>query len=195
VGAGLSGTAGFAHAEVGQGFALDGTSSLTWPTMPAISSGLTVEAWLEPANTGTVQAIVSRWDFPSTDDRARAFSLTLSPYGGLLWETDEPTLRRPLTLMADAPQLFDGFLHHVAATWDTNRATLYIDGAQVASAPSQGGTLNPNTGTSFRVGGQSHGGGSQFPYTGIIDEPTLWSRPLTPTEIAAIHSAADVGKC
>jgi hypothetical protein len=163
--------------------------------MPAFAGGLTVEAWLKPVNTGMVQTVMSRWNFPSSDDTARTFSLTLQPGGDLLWETDETTLRRPVELRAQAPTLFDGFFHHVAATWDSSRITLFIDGVQVASTTSQGGTLNANTGTPFRLGGQSHAGGDQFPYSGSIDEPTVWSRALTAAEIASIHSAGSTGMC
>jgi hypothetical protein len=193
----LTGTSGFATGEVGQGFALDGTSSLSAATFPVVSSGLTFEAWVRPTPTpGVVQTIASRWDFPSTDDTSRTFALVLSPNGDIEWDTDETTLRRPVQLVGAAPRIFDGFFHHVAATWDINRIALYVDGAQVASTISQGGALNPNTATTFRVGGQSHGGnGDLFPFNGVIDEPSVWARALSATEITSIVNAGSAGRC
>jgi subtilisin family serine protease len=193
----LAGTSGFAAGEVGQGFAMDRTSSLSTAAVPVVSSGLTFEAWVKPTQTpGVVQTIASRWNFPSTDDSSRTFALVLSPTGDLEWDTDETTLRRPVQLVGSAPQIFDGFFHHVAATWDVNRIALYVDGVEVASTISQGGALNPNTATTFRLGGQSHGGnGDQFPFTGVIDEASVWSRALSATEITSIVNAAGAGKC
>jgi hypothetical protein len=191
----LTGTSGFAPAEVGQGFAMDGSSSLLSTSLPAAAPGLTIEAWVKPIATGTLQTIISRWNFPSTDDGSRTFALTLRPNGDLEWDTDEITLRRPVQLVA-ATQVFDGFFHHVAATWDINRIALYVDGAQVASATSQGGALNANLATAFRLGGQSHGGsGNLFPFTGVIDEPSVWSRALSASEVASIVAANSTGKC
>jgi len=192
----LTGTANFVAGEVGQGFSLDATSSLTAPSLPVTSPGLTFEAWLKPTPTSNLETIASRWDFPSVDDSTRTFALLLSPDGKLTFDTDETTLRRPVELTAAAPQLFDGFFHHVAATWDINRIAIYVDGVQVASQVSQGGVLNPNTATSFRLGGQSHGGNvNLFPFAGVIDEPSIWSRALNATEVASIAVATSAGTC
>jgi hypothetical protein len=195
----LSGTTNFVAGEVGQGFSMDGTSSLTAPSLPVTSPGLTFEAWLKPSaapSAATLQTIASRWDFPSADDSARTFALVLRADGTLEFDTDETSLRRPVELHAPAPQLFDGFFHHVAATWDINRIAIYVDGVEVGSQVSQGGVLNPNTGTTFRLGGQSHGGtGDQFPYFGVIDEPSIWSRALSASEVASIANATSAGTC
>jgi subtilisin family serine protease len=195
----LSGSANFAPGEVGQGFSMDSASSLTAPSLPVTTTGLTFEAWLKPSpasSAAAVQTIASRWDFPSTDDSTRTFALLLMSDGTLEFDTDETTLRRPVELRASAPQLFDGFFHHVAATWDAARIAVYVDGVQVGSQVSQGGLLNPNTATTVRLGGQSHGGtGDLFPYTGVIDEPSIWSRALSPGEVAAIANATSAGTC
>jgi hypothetical protein len=196
VGPALVGTTGFAPAEVGQGFAIDTTSDLSAPALPTTTSGLSFEAWVKPTSPGTLQTIASRWNFPNTDDSTRTFALTVQPNGDLEFDTDETTLRRPLSLRVAAPQLFDGFFHHIAATWDPTRIVLYVDGVSVATAASQGGSLNPNGGTTFRLGGQSHGStGDLFPFTGVIDDASVWARALTAGEVASIVAAGSSGKC
>jgi hypothetical protein len=187
----LTGTATYAPSRVGTGFEFDGTSSLSAPGLPALTSALTVEAWVRPASDTVVQTIAARWDFPSTDDSARTFALTLQPGSRLVIETDETSTRRPEVPTATVPQLRDGRAHHVAATWDRNRIALFVDGAQVAGRQSRGGTLNRALTTALTVGGQTRG----LPANGIIDEPTIYSRALDAGEVAAIHLAGRAGKC
>ena len=159
--------------------------------MPTLTSALTVEAWVRPVSDTLVQTIAARWDFPSTDDAARTFALTLQPGSRLVFETDETSTRRPEVLTATVPQLHDGRAHHVAATWDQRRFALFVDGSEVAAKTSQGGTLNPALTTLSMIGGQTRG----FPANGVIDEPTIYSRALAASEIGAIHLAGQSGKC
>jgi hypothetical protein len=94
-------------------------------------------------------------------------------------------------LSASAPQLHDGRSHHIAATWDGTRFAIFVDGVQVATKPSQGGTLNPATSTPVTIGGQVRG----FAATAVIDEPTIYSRALGAGDIAGLHLAGTSGKC
>ena len=191
VGPTLTGTATHAPGVVGDGFAFGTSGPLTAPGFPTASGGVSVEAWVRPTSDTRVQTIAARWDFPSTDDSARSFVLRLQPGSRIVFETDETSTRRPEVLSATAPQLHDGQAHHVAATWDRTRFALYVDGVQIATKPSQGGTLNPAATTAVTIGGEVRG----LVADGIIDEPTIYSRTLTAAEIAAIHVAGAGGKC
>jgi hypothetical protein len=197
VGPDLTGVADFDGGLVGQALALDPTSDLLTTGLPVADSGLTLEMWVKPTDlgfTGTTQALAARWDFPSTDDSARSYSLTLDPSLNLVFETDETSTRRPEVLTATAPAITDGQFHHVAATWDRSEMRLYVDGTQVAAKPSQGGTLNPAATTPFRIGSKS-GIGSPFRFDGVIDEPSVWARALTAAEIGEIENRSTLGKC
>ena len=108
-----------------------------------------------------------------------------------MFETDETSARRPEVLTATVPQIYDGVAHHVAATWDRTQIALFIDGTQVATRRSQGGTLNPATTTAVVIGGQTRG----FVANGVIDEPTIYDRALGLVEIAEIDAAGASGKC
>ena len=193
-GPGLTGSASFATAEVGKGFSFDGSTYLAISGFPALSYALTVEAWVKPDVTPIVQTIMSRWEFPSVDDSARVFDLELFPNGTLAWSTDETSTMRPRGVRADAPQLLDGTFHHVAATWNQSAVVVYVDGRAVATSPSQGGTLNVAANVPFRLG-LDGGLGAPFYFHGIIDEPSVWSRALSPSEIASIADAGPLGTC
>jgi len=159
--------------------------------LPTVSTAVTIEAWVTPVRNLRVETIAARWDFPSTDDSARTFALTLQPGGRLVFETDETSTRRPEVLSTTLPQSVDAAPHHIAATWDRNRITLFVDGIEVASKRSQGGTLNPASTTPVTIGGQVRG----FAASSVIDEPTIYSRALTASEVTAIHQADLAGKC
>ncbi len=193
VGPALAGTATFADALVGRGLVLD-RSDLSTTSLTPVTDAVSVEAWVRPIDTGVTQTVVSRWDFPSTDDSARSFALFLSPGGGLTWTTDETSARRPVELQASAPQLFDGNFHHMAATWNTSTFDVYVDAVLIASAPSQGGVLNAADSTPIRLGSKSGLGDPLF-FSGAVDEATVWRKALSATEIATIVSAGFEGKC
>ena len=197
IGVPLQGTVAFDDGQVGRGISFDTSSDVFRPDLTSVSDGVTVEMWVRPTDlgfTGRTQALATRWDFPSTDDSARSYSLMLSPNSDLIWETDETSTRRPEVLSAAVPSIFDGEFHHVAATWNQVEIALYFDGVQVAIMPSQGGTLNPTPTTPFRLGSTT-GGSAGFRYTGLMDEATLWGRALTSAEVAAISTSGASGKC
>jgi hypothetical protein len=195
IGTDLAGTIGYADGAVGRGLAFGPTSDVRVDLFPTVVDAVSVEMWVKPdPGLGRTQALLTRWDFPGTDDAARSYSLTLDAFGSLVWSTDEVTRRSPVEVLASVPAIFDGGFHHVAATWDRTSFAVYIDGALVRTAPSQGGTLNPAVSTSLRIGSKN-GIGDRFAFSGVIDEPSVWQRALTAAEVSAIHGAGIAGKC
>lgn len=191
VGDDLAGSVGFADAVSGRGFELGSGDSLRLSTLPAVSNGVTVEGWIRPSSSLFSQALFSRWTFVggSSDD---AFALVLTT-DGLIFYVDEQSLIESDTLSVSAPQLYDGSFHHVAATWGNGQMALYVDGSPVAERSVRGGTINQAQSTTFTLGETSDPGFLR--YQGAIDEPTVYDRALTPTEVAAIDAAGAAGKC
>lgn len=191
IGPDLTGSVGFGDAHVGRGMVFDHAAETSIADFPAVSDGVTLEAWIRPVRTGFTQALFSRWDFfeGASDD---SFALLLTDNGLILY-TDEPSLRVPTTVSAEAPELFDGNLHHVAATWGGGEAVLYVDGVVVATAPSRSSVLNASPSIPFRLGSLS--GRSRLRYAGVLDEPTVYGRALSAAEIEAIFLAGADGKC
>ena len=195
IGTDLIGTFGYADGAVGRGFAFGPTTDVRVDGLTTVTDAVSVEMWVRPdPAAGRNQALLTRWDFPSTDDSARSYSLVLDPFGSLAWTTDEVTTRSPVELLASVPAIFDGGFHHVVATWDRTSFDVYLDGSLVGSSPSQGGTLNPAVSTSVRIGSKN-GIGDRFAFGGVIDEPTIWQRALTAAEVSAINGAGIAGKC
>jgi hypothetical protein len=71
--------------------------------------------------------------------------------------------------------------HHLAHVYDGSLHTIYVDGAEVASAaaPLPRGAL-----WAFMLG--SHAGDTNEFFRGKLDDLRLWGRPLGPAEIAAL---------
>ena len=46
-----------------------------------------------------------------------------------------------------------------------------------------------------RLGGDPAGCGSQYFFNGLLDEPSIYNRALSQTEIQAIYHAGSAGKC
>ncbi len=196
IGPDLTGSSGFGNGLFGRGFSLTTTSDLTAVGADTASAGVTVEMWMKPTapGSGRTQALVTRWDFPGTDDSSRSYALMLDPLNHLVFMTDEASTRRPVEVRAPVPQIYDGEFHHVAATWDAQQITIYLDGFPVVSVVSQGGVLNPASSTPIRIGSKS-GLGDAFRFEGVIDEPAVIRRALTAAEIESLVGAGPNGKC
>lgn len=86
----------------------------------------------------------------------------------------------------------NGTWHHVAYSYDevNTTQTLYVDGQAVASS-SVSGPLS--VGASLFLGTEP-GGPLTGSFNGLIDEPSLYDRALSPAEIEAIYQSDSAGK-
>lgn len=84
----------------------------------------------------------------------------------------------------------DGAKHMIAGTLDTaGTQTLYVDGAQDAQIVAALPTLSTRL-HEIDIAGRLVGGPPvQLPYTGTLDEVSIYNWALTPAQIAAIHTA------
>jgi subtilisin family serine protease len=192
VGPTLQGNTGYSAGEVGNSFLLDGTTTLAAPGLAAASTAVTVEAWIRPTDHLRAQAVISRWN--DVDDHGRSYRLLVQNGRAVQWSVDDAGARLPETLTVETPTLFDGNLHHVAATSDAHTMTIYVDGVAVASKPSPGGELEPALATQVRLG-TSDGIGDPLHFSGNLDQPSVWARALTAAEVNAIFDAASAGSC
>ena len=95
------------------------------------------------------------------------------------------------------PNVQDGNFHHVALTLDRNSPTgghFYVDGVPVLNfnPTSEAGDLSNDQ--PARMGNHPTPGFNAF-LRGLIDEPTLYSRVLSASEIQDIFRAGSAGKC
>ena len=89
--------------------------------------------------------------------------------------------------------------YHVAATWDGESGImkLYINGqlaSQTVTAVRPFGDLIPEDSPGVGIGNLNDGQ-NNFPFTGDIDEISLYNRALSAAEIQAIYNAGSAGKC
>ena len=85
---------------------------------------------------------------------------------------------------------------HVAVTYDkaSGIACLYANGAAAGSADL--GNFPLQTATDVYLGYRPNGSpGGPIAINGLIDEPTVYNRALSQTEILAIYNAGHGGKC
>ncbi|MDG2122662.1 MAG: cadherin domain-containing protein, partial [Verrucomicrobiales bacterium] len=84
----------------------------------------------------------------------------------------------------------DNRWHHAAVTVDAARnATLYLDGTPIATGvrPFFSGVFDLD---SLRIGNVVHSNSAAFRYRGDVDDLRVYSRPLSPDEIALLAGAA-----
>lgn len=133
-----------------------------------------VQAWVQPQGYLSGRHTIAGgfggcmdWGIVMSDGR---FGVATRPPGGC-----SVTYAAP-----DFPVL--GAWYHVAASCDGTNAYLYVNGVLAASGPVEV-NYSPYAGGTW-IGGEICCGGNNFP--GLIQEVSVWNRPLTQAEIAGI---------
>jgi uncharacterized delta-60 repeat protein/uncharacterized repeat protein (TIGR01451 family) len=190
----LQNGATFGSGMVGQAFSLDGIDdAIVVSNNAALNpASITVEAWIKPNSVpaGTLADVVTKWGFDATVD---SYFLGLLNSGGAV---------KVLGGIGDGATGDSGFSggtvtlntwNHIAMTYDAasglNR--LYLNGASVSQRVRANG-IYPTTSRVFI--GREDSNNKRF-FSGLIDEPTIYSRALTDAEILAIYNAGGNGKC
>jgi hypothetical protein len=183
----------FANGEVGQAFSFGGSSNyVRIPAAPSLDvgrgDGLTIEAWINPADATSAQPIVE-WD-------------TNMAYGVHFWVWPSGLYANILgpgssghVIQTSSGTLQSGAFQHVALTYDkaSGIARMFVNGTNVLQ--SNVGSFSPLTSYDLNIGARPPGvsGGANF--TGLIDEVTLYARALSTNELAAIYNIGNSGKC
>lgn len=183
----------FTSGAVGQAFSLDGiddhvkingSSSLD----VGASNGLTVEAWINPADA-SVQKPIVEWH----NGTGFGVHFWISVFrDNDLYANIVGTNGAWNRIATAAPVITTNEFQHVAVTYDKSSgiARLFRNGVMVAETNL--GILNPATAPNFDVYiGQR--GAERF--KGSIDEPSIYNRVLSTAEIQAIYAAGSSGKC
>ena len=162
------------------GRALDFDSSADKVTVPDssslhISSSVTLEAWVRPDVSGTLQKIIEK---PGTSCTSPAFGLTASV------SASEPGPRATscgthLTA-ASSYKLPVGLWSHLAVTIDSAHKTkIYVNGEQIASGTITG-TVSSSTAAMLLGPG----------FDGLIDEVRIYNRAISQPEVHSDMTAA-----
>ena len=194
----LDGTIGFAAGEVGRAFTFTATNADV--KMPASSSlnvglggGFTVEAWINPVSASGPRDPLFEWNNGTGNWGAHfyivengALNANIVDSGGA-WHQ----------ITSGTGVMVANVFQHVALTYDKSSgvATVYRNGVVVAQQNL--GSFTPQTSYDLYLGRRISGSGPGdiWDFLGLIDEPALYNRALSLSEVNSIYLAGTAGKC
>jgi len=185
----LQNGASFVSGRVGQGFDLDGIDDFVqFPDSGNLNltSSFTWDAWVRPdAITGT--AVVMGKE-TSTANRTELQVLA----GGVLCGSFDDAVHPGSLTCSTTSAVPAGQFSHVAMVLDdgADEMRLYVNGIRVAR---RSGVGNPAGNAAAVILGKSPADGQ--PFGGVVDEPSVYSRALSESEILALFLAGGSGKC
>ena len=195
----LVGGVTFATGEVGQAFNFDGfTGYVTNPVaiLPAVSNSFTVEFWAWPtgnrantpqSTTGIAGISNQRYAiFPHQPigTPAAGVGVSVGTNGISVFEHADTYL--PSLLVYNAA--ISGWTH-IAVVYNNKQPSLYVNGVLVGT-----GLTSPRS-ASFASTGLGEDGHGYGYYSGLLDEVSIYDRPLSTVEIQGIYNASSSGKC
>jgi len=186
----LSNGVAFAAGKVGRAFALT-NSYIKVSDAPSLNptNGLTVEAWiyLNTRNSGDNDMILRK----DGECGSRQYMLAASVSGK--FRAHVGTTNGVYNYMDGTTSVAAQTWYHVAMTYSvaSSNLSLYVNGALEASS-SVSGAIITTTQPVF-IGGYP-GPCSAYYLPGLIDEPTIYNRALSATEISGIYTAGAAGK-
>jgi len=176
---------------VGQGFQFGGTNFVQVPTDTALNNmPLTLMAWLRTTATNTsVRGVLSKYQ----DGSGNGYSLHLANSNIYAWYYRSPaSYVTPGGLGLNGGAVADGNWHHVAFAVDETGGKLYVDGSLQATQGWIGSAGAPSTTRPLLIGRYDS---YTSAFDGMIDEPAVYSRALSATEIQSILAASGDGLC
>jgi hypothetical protein len=188
----------FAAGKVGRAFYFEkATSAIKIPARESLNvgagPGFTVMAWINPSDLSQRNEIFE-WNNGATDQVVTwgVHMQMLKPQelnlgAGNLFADVHNVNGSANQIMAKGGTITANTFQHVALTYDkaSGIARLFCNGKIVAEK--QFGRLTPQTSDDFYIGRRPAGDGSHS-FSGLIDEPALFNRALSPEEIQAIYT-------
>ena len=160
-----------------RGLHFDGiTDCASSPNSPelSITDAITIEAWVKfDAVPPLSYATVVR------KDRCYALRFNGARLGFIIWNGG-----RFVILSSRKEDWKPGRWYHLAATYDSSRMRLFIDGAEDDASPMKMKGLIDVAPSSVGIGAV----GSRWRFRGTIDEVRLYNRALTPQEVRAAYA-------
>ena len=197
----LNGGVSFAAGEVGQAFALDGTTGFVQvPSSPALMppSAISVSAWINPTSLAPFlwgTAIASKYD--SSKGGGHSWLLQVAYSGQIDWQVEDA--QTPAYAEVGTKQsIVVGAWQHLVATFDTATQSIavYVNGQPFDTVSYTTGTVTSmNQSTADVLIGAYDAGAAGYFFGGQIDEVQIFNRALSASEILAIYNAGTAGEC
>jgi hypothetical protein len=186
----LQGGVTFARGRVGQAFSFDpasGTVIVPDSSSLEFTNQLTIEAWINARSDSTDQAIVSKVG-GAAGNNGYQFMLSGNTFLG---QFNSPGQAWPSARVISGGVISTGVWTHLAWTYDQSTMKLYLNG-QLVATNAIGAKAIVSSSSTLRISGDDN---NHVYFDGLIDEPSVYSRALSASEIAAIYSAGNAGKC
>ena len=182
--------------KVGHAFNLTARSNadvIEVPDNPNLdfTNAFTIEMWISPGevglNTGQ-KFFISKGDFNTVG--TQSYGIFFLPDRRIVHRIGNSSTLDQLVSTASIP--LNEFTH-IATTYDGTTLRVYINGVLDSSRATSIGTLL-NTSGPLVIGG-SYFGTTPFSTKAVIDEPSLYDRALSGSEISSIFGSGSSGKC
>ena len=156
-------------------------------------NGLTIEAWINPADVDSGHPIFE-WNSGSYGVCLWVANWGAGPPGSLYGDVKDSGLGDHAFETAGGT-LTSNVFQHVALTYDkaSGIAALYVNG--LVCTQKNLGTVTPLTSADGYIGYRIADGGAGLTFAGQIDEVSLYGRALSSNEISSIYMAGTSGKC
>jgi hypothetical protein len=189
------GTFGYGPGVVGQAFVFDGIHRDRVDVGNPINLQLqdfTIEAWIKRSSATDISLDDNNQDGAVAGEGGLVFGYGRGGYGlGLLNDGHLLLSKIDVDGVFSTGVVSDTNWHHVAVTKSGATTVFYIDGASASGAIAYTTTYTFDTSASIGSRGDARGG----TFFGMIDEPSVYGRSLSASEIQAIYRADGAGKC
>ncbi|MEA2346196.1 MAG: large repetitive protein, partial [Thermoanaerobaculia bacterium] len=186
-----NGSAAYATGEVGQAFALNGTTAyVSAPDNASLHpASLTIEGFFKISGTTGIRMLASKSLGTGVENSFLVFIAADGTMGAGVGDGTSTDM------MATTTAPTTGVWHHFAYVYDSagTAQALYLDGALINAATTSkviAYDTNP-----LLIGAQSDNSTLNSFFSGGIDELTIYNRALSATEIQTIFGAGTFGKC
>src|SRR6266542_1810104 len=184
----------FTDGEVGQAFNFNGTDSQVsfGNTVGNFETNdFTIDLWIRTTAT-RLESLIEK--YPICGNSSEWY---IRIDGGRLGaEMMSDDLADDHSVLVSQGSINDGVFHHVAYVRRARNIAFYIDGVLDSSSDSAGGVTRINNATDLKVGRSVCVGiDGTSPFTGQLDEISIFTRALSGSEIQGIYEAGSAGKC
>jgi hypothetical protein len=149
-----------------------------------IREKVTLSAWIKPSSTtASYQGIIMQGG--PVDD---TFAMYIKSDSKILAFKTTSTSNSWTSIPADS--LWDGNWHHVVATYDGSKKTIYLDGGILTSV-SATGLIESGEGNNLLLGAGRDTSVPTLLYEGLIDEVTIFNVSLNSTQVNTLYKFED----
>lgn len=202
----LAGTVSYSTGKVGQAFSFNSAlAAVVVPASPSLNvgsgAGLTLEVWINPTDVTQTYPLFE-WN-NATYWGVHFYIAPGQPTGGSSGPAGPGQLYANVVdssggwhqLGSAAGAVASGVFQHVVLTYDkaSGLATIYRNGEIVSQLNL--GSFTPLTTYDLYLGRRQAPSAEAGSFAGLMDEPTVYGRALSQTEVQAIYNAGSAGKC